>query len=268
VFINPGYVMPNLKSFAALVAPALALSLAATAAPASAATVLFASYNTGASNDNNFRFDSSGDDATMFTVANPGDTTAGAAAVFFTFMGDPALSGFVNLAADFTLNATVTDTPGGFDGATFAQTGVSNGDFSFVYSGPTTDINGYHLVQDSTVLFSGTFDNAWIQGNGGVGGLAVTLANGGSANFHSDFYDLSNFVPATEEYTFHLGSVTPDFGQSDPNNALNSFTGHLGGEFQGQIAAVVPEPAAWALMIVGFGAAGAAMRRRRSLALA
>jgi hypothetical protein len=30
----------------------------------------------------------------------------------------------------------------------------------------------------------------------------------------------------------------------------------------------VPEPASWALMIVGFGSAGAMLRRRRSLAMA
>ncbi|WP_293379098.1 PEPxxWA-CTERM sorting domain-containing protein [Phenylobacterium sp. SCN 70-31] len=33
------------------------------------------------------------------------------------------------------------------------------------------------------------------------------------------------------------------------------------------VAAAVPEPGAWALMILGFGAAGAALRRRRGLAL-
>lgn len=34
------------------------------------------------------------------------------------------------------------------------------------------------------------------------------------------------------------------------------------------LAAAVPEPTSWALLIVGFGAAGTAMRRRRALALA
>jgi hypothetical protein len=40
-----------------------------------------------------------------------------------------------------------------------------------------------------------------------------------------------------------------------------------GGEIRGQFAAFVPEPASWALMIAGFGLAGAAMRtgRRRAL---
>ncbi|MGZ6017308.1 MAG: PEPxxWA-CTERM sorting domain-containing protein [Phenylobacterium sp.] len=37
---------------------------------------------------------------------------------------------------------------------------------------------------------------------------------------------------------------------------------------QGQAVAGVPEPASWALMIAGFGLAGAAIRRRRGLSLA
>jgi len=40
-----------------------------------------------------------------------------------------------------------------------------------------------------------------------------------------------------------------------------------GGEIRGQLAAV-PEPATWALMMVGVGLAGAALRRRRSRAFA
>ena len=36
-----------------------------------------------------------------------------------------------------------------------------------------------------------------------------------------------------------------------------------GGEIRGQLAALVPEPATWTLMILGFGLAGAAMRCRR-----
>jgi hypothetical protein len=47
---------------------------------------------------------------------------------------------------------------------------------------------------------------------------------------------------------------------------LNSFRANGGGNFS--FTASVPEPGAWALMIVGFGGVGAAMRSRRRPVLA
>jgi CHRD domain/PEP-CTERM motif len=50
------------------------------------------------------------------------------------------------------------------------------------------------------------------------------------------------------------------------NNNLGYFNIHStvfrGGEIRGQLAGI-PEPASWGMMIVGFGMAGAAMRRRK-----
>ena len=46
-----------------------------------------------------------------------------------------------------------------------------------------------------------------------------------------------------------------------------NFTGGTGSNFNGTAnLSAVPEPATWAMMLVGFGAMGAAMRRRRSAA--
>lgn len=49
---------------------------------------------------------------------------------------------------------------------------------------------------------------------------------------------------------------------------VSGYWGKEGGSYSGQFAygtaASVPEPAAWGLMIAGFGMVGAAMRRRRS----
>jgi hypothetical protein len=47
-----------------------------------------------------------------------------------------------------------------------------------------------------------------------------------------------------------------------------SFTGKWITDFTGGAGPGVPEPASWALMIGGFGLAGAALRRRRSLVAA
>jgi hypothetical protein len=64
---------------------------------------------------------------------------------------------------------------------------------------------------------------------------------------------VAGFAP--EDYGFNLWPRTalgpnPLISDFAPNNAM--------------LAAAVPEPATWALMILGFGAAGGALRRRRS----
>jgi hypothetical protein len=247
----------------ALAASAFALGLTALAAPAMADTIIFADFDTGASNTRNFLFDSTGDDATFATTATASGA-AGLAGVFFSYLGDPSLSGFFDLPAQLDLHGTVTDTAATFDGVTYTQTGL-DGEFKFFYNGADgTVVNGHTLhntVGNRTVLFSGNFTNAWIQGSTGVGGIDVTVGNGGHANYSSDFYDLSQFKQF--EYTFHLGAVSPAFGAA-PGATLNDFRAHLGGEFQG----VIPEPGTWALMIVGFGGAGAVLRQRRRQAFA
>jgi hypothetical protein len=248
----------------ALAASALALGLSALAAPSMASSVIFADYDTGASNARNFIFTSTGDDATFSTTATASGG-AGAANVFFSYLGDPSLSGFFDLPAQLDLHGTVTDTAASFNGVNYTQTGL-NGEFSFVFNGADgTVVNGHTLhntIGNRTVLFSGNFSNAFVSGSTGVGGIEVTVGNGGHANYFSDFYDLSKFTDF--EYTFHLGAVNPAFGAT-PGNTLNSFRAHVAGEFQG----VVPEPATWALMILGFGGAGAMLRsqRRRAFAL-
>jgi hypothetical protein len=257
-------------------AAAIAASIAATATPADAAVVLFASFDTGTSNASNLDWVKSGNSGHLFTTATATGTTLGAAAVKMTFLGDPALPDFDSLKAKLTLNATVTNTPARFDGSTYSQTDLDNGTFSFVYAGPSESLDGFTLVQNVTVLMSGTFNDAWISGAGGVGGLDVTVANGGSATFFSNIYDLSNSVPGSDEFSLHIGAVAPHFGAVNPstgctatgcthvgNTVLNSFRGHAGGDFQ---FAAVPEPSSWALMIMGFGGAGAMLRRRRQVA--
>ena len=59
-------------------------------------------------------------------------------------------------------------------------------------------------------------------------------------------------------------SITKNFGLVGTTGGFLTFTNSSNVQFSGQVGpvAAVPEPATWAMMIAGFGLAGAAMRRR------
>lgn len=108
---------------------------------------------------------------------------------------------------------------------------LAAGSYFLVLDGPTAGVSwlGGQQPTDSTILAPG-----FSMGSVYVG--SVGLFGGGNAP--DPFAPASQFIEVTE----------------------GKF---LAFELDGQ-AAAVPEPAAWALMILGFGAAGSMMRRRRS----
>ena len=77
---------------------------------------------------------------------------------------------------------------------------------------------------------------------------------------------LAPSVGASALGSFHFGEpdVDYDFGYGNVPLAVDFLGGNSGVAF----VADVPEPAAWALLIVGFGLTGMALRRRRQLAAA
>ncbi|WP_414693276.1 PEPxxWA-CTERM sorting domain-containing protein [Phenylobacterium sp.] len=114
--------------------------------------------------------------------------------------------------------------------------------------GNTTGCDNGHPYECGTEQGTGGFGGGggagWNVGGGGggyTGGDSSTVhgGTGGSS------YVAAAFTNTTQEAGSHLGNgiLTIDFIE-----AVDS----------------VPEPAAWALMIVGFGVAGAALRRRRT----
>ncbi len=188
-------------------------------------------------------------------------TVAQGVNVNFSFL-DPDLLLLSNIPATFMIDGTIgTGHSANLNSAgIWTDTGL-NGQFSFIYTGPT--INNFHgsgidLIANSNLL-SGTFTNAWIQGAGGSGSTNVSVGNGGSAHFTSSYEHFPGLVPNSEEFALNLLSVSPSFGASK-NKALNSFRANGGGNFS---AEMVPEPATWTMMIVGFGAVGALVRRQR-----
>jgi hypothetical protein len=92
----------------------------------------------------------------------------------------------------------------------------------------------------------------------------MTVVIGGSLELSSGVIDLSWLL--LDSASFDFSGVVPEFADDDGDNALDSFaaTG-----FSATFSGAIPEPGTWALMIMGFGGAGAMLRsRRRALASA
>lgn len=132
--------------------------------------------------------------------------------------------------------------------------------------------------QDLTGLTTASHIHAPVTTPGGTAGVATQTPSfigfplGVSAGSFSRFYDTD------VASTYRAGFITANGGtvagaEAALFAALNDGTSYFnihtttfgGGEIRGFLqVAPVPEPATWGLMILGFGAAGAALRRRRT----
>lgn len=131
---------------------------------------------------------------------------------------------------------------------TFRQTGV-DGTFEFrSAAGGGGDL-----------LLGGVFSGSWLTGKDDAGGI-MTVLNGGTLELTSGVADLSYIL--NDSASFSFSGVDPGFGDVDDDNALDSFTAT---GFSATFSGAVPEPTTWALMILGFGGAGAMLRRRRAV---
>lgn len=110
----------------------------------------------------------------------------------------------------------------------------------------------------STLYLRGDFAHYWLQGTVGSTGSGNVTSSVGTANFTSDLADLS-FVKG-DNFQFGFSQTHPAF--SVTAGTLNNFQGN---NVTGSFGGVVPEPGTWALMILGFGGAGAMLRRRKAV---
>jgi choice-of-anchor C domain-containing protein len=156
-----------------------------------------------------------------------------------------------------------------------------------VASGSVDYINGYWQAKDGVAsidlagnnpgTISQAFDTVagqlysvdyWLSGNPDGGDLAkfgvVSAINGsliGSATFlgiKGGSRDDMNYLPWN--FTFRATGPTTTLSFASNPSAGNFYGAALDSV---SVSAAVPEPATWALMLVGFGAIGFGMRRRR-----
>ena len=113
----------------------------------------------------------------------------------------------------------------------------------------TNSLAGLYSITLTTSSPAVDFTSAVLSGLGGPHNL-IEIDDDGT----NEFWRLANPVTlGASQYTLAI-------------NGNNSGAGSLGGSIT--IRQAVPEPATWAMMLLGFGAVGFAMRRRRAPVLA
>lgn len=204
--------------------------------------------------------------ADTFATYNPVNTSANmslsganltaSAPVTFNYLTTD-LAPFGDLAATLTLNAVETGALqfGPLALATF------DGEFAINYTGATTTI-GSITIHNGDDLLSGIFLDGVFNGYGSAGSLLDSILGGGLVSYSSD---LLTFDSGSDQgLTIGFSSGTPSFLVH--NGQLNDFSAVTQGEFSADTTLMggggVPEPAAWALMLLGFGGIGIAARRR------
>ena len=144
------------------------------------------------------------------------------------------------------------DTVGSQTTIGFTESGLDNPTFT-EWLTFTNDLAGVYSLTLNSSSVGIDFTSAILTGTGGPYELMEEFDNG-----IAEFWNLSSLALGAGTYQLTI-------------NGNNSSTGSLGGTVTINTAVpdpqntVVPEPATWAMMLLGFGAAGYAMRRRKAL---
>lgn len=232
--------------------------MAAGIATPAAAVVTFASF-TSTTSVRNVRFISAPTTSRFIsTLATNGTVAAPAPFIFTVFDAPSALSA---VAATFTLDATLPSA-GAVGGFSLAN---MTGSFSIIVNSVLTAGNA-----TGTNLLSGTFTGGSLNGSvgDGSGGVTASTVGGSTISFTSDFLNFSNVVDS--DLSCALSAVNSPFGNTNAPPRLRNFRASLGGQFSAEPVPrlLVPEPATWAMLVLGFGLVGVSVRRRRNVVVA
>jgi len=175
--------------------------------------------------------------------------------------GPGPLKGLLNFNAGVAATPATETTVG--TTTTITQTGIA-GSFDDIYWGKGAPIvvNGVTLTRSVSDMFDGSFIDGTITGKvvNGVskGGMFTALVTGYSSPLVT--------TPPGGSFVFKLALHGNGLGWiiDGPNQPIHTFNAIGDGAFSG---GGVPEPATWAMMLLGLGGIGATMRsKRRKLA--
>ena len=263
----------NAKTLLAGTTIALALAAAA-ATPANAVVTKFATFSTLPATTYDFYYKNPGSthptvagasaNATFYTVSSNTSKVPGSVLVQFSFDNEGGyLDGAVsNVTAKYTLTGA-TDGPAVVDSFSGNLEQHVDATFSFVTTAPITV--DHTLYPTGSILLSGTYGGAILTGDGTSGGISANNTKlGRTLTLSSDFvtFTTGNALDAS----FTLNAANPAFSDLLAGMySFKTFKADDGGSFSADPVPkvnAVPEPASWALMMVGFGLAGASIRRR------
>lgn len=207
--------------------------------------------------------------AAMMAVSTPAFAVTDPAGDFLATYTGPQTGDFDILSASatfdgtsFRLSATLGAAPGSTEGALYVW-GINRGGGLPRLTFGSPSVSSGVLFDAVAVMFPDGLGRVAILPPAGppaitnLPGLVSVDGNTISAAFAASLLPSAGFAP--EDYRFTLWSRKRVNPLADGTNAeIADFAPNVGG-FQ----AAVPEPAAWAMMILGFTAVGATIRSRR-----